>query len=178
MVEESTGIWAALLGAWFPWAVGVAVVVPIATFLKQDSGRGLGVRLIHCEIAVLGAALTGSIMGTVLGFLILSFGGLIGRSGTTGTEYFGYWEPGTAWGWASFFGALPGALGMPLAYFVCLREIPYKQWPRAFGVGVAFTLGGGVLGALTGPLSALVLGVLGFLVACLVVCDIVLDETT
>ena len=162
---------AVALGASLPWAAGVAVVVPIVTFSRQHRGRGWGGKLIRCEVAVLGAALTGSVMGAVLGFLILSFGGLIGRSGTSGTEYLGHWEPAVACGSAARFGTYPGALCMPLAYFVCLRGTPHRRWPRAFGVGVAFTLGGGVLGALTGPFSALITGVVGFLVACLVLSD-------
>ena len=41
---------------------------------------------------VLLSLLLGIIGGGLCGAAILVFGGLAGRSGTTGTEYFGYWE--------------------------------------------------------------------------------------
>jgi len=37
--------------------------------------------------------------GGICGAAILVFGAFIGRSGTTGTEYFGYWHPRNSSNW-------------------------------------------------------------------------------
>jgi hypothetical protein len=115
---------------------------------------------------VLKAVLAGYILSTVLGFLILSFGGLVCKNGTTGTEYVGFWDPAWMLFWAGTFGSIPGTLSMPLAYFTCLRPVPRELWPRAIAIGAAFTLVGGLLGALRGPWLALVTGFMGFGLAC------------
>ncbi len=56
----------------------------------------------------------GGIGGAVCGSVIWSFAALTGHSGTTGTEYKGYWELsvvllGMTYG--GFFGAIMGPLG-------------------------------------------------------------------
>jgi len=50
----------------------------------------------HASRAVFSMVL-GIVGGAICGAAILSFGALIGRSGTTGEEYFGYWNIAFVW---------------------------------------------------------------------------------
>jgi hypothetical protein len=43
------------------------------------------------------SALFGIVGGGLCGAAILAFGDFIGRSGSTGTEYFGYWNIDSVW---------------------------------------------------------------------------------
>jgi len=96
------------------------------------------------------------------GAAIISFSDLIGRNGTTGEEYFGYWslasaEIGAIYG--GFFGFFLG----PLAYVFLVRSIPFK---KALVPATLGTLLGGFIGAITGgPPIAVLTGAGGFFVA-------------
>ena len=70
--------------------------------------------------------LLGAAGGGVCGAAILVFGALIGRSGTTGTEYVGYWEISLVWLgllYGGFFGVLVG----PIAYALVVRKIGFQK---------------------------------------------------
>lgn len=103
----------------------------------------------------------GAIGGALCGAAILVFGGLIGRSGTTGTEYVGYWDSaliflGIMYG--GFFGVFVGLLAYPFA----VRKVGIR---RTVVPGFIGTLAGGFAGAIVGPPLAVVTGVLGFFAA-------------
>lgn len=65
------------------------------------------------EIGGMGVSITlGLVGGAICGAVILSFGALLGRSGTTGTEYVGYWDVGLVWVgflYGGLFGMICGA---------------------------------------------------------------------
>jgi hypothetical protein len=67
----------------------------------------------------------GFLGGVVCGSMVLSLCGLAGRSGTTGTEYFGYWSFGIAFLGAMHGGPLGAILG-PLGYLAVVREIGFR----------------------------------------------------
>ena len=105
--------------------------------------------------------LLGVVGGGVCGAAILVFGGLIGRSGTTGTEYFGYWNVGIIWLgllYGGFFGAFVG----PLAYPFLVRKIGFQKAILPAFLG---TIVGGFAGAVAGPPLAVLTGVCGFFLA-------------
>lgn len=100
--------------------------------------------------------------GFVCGYIILSFGMLIGRSGTTGSEYPGYWTP-AVWFDALIYGGLIGAIMLPLAYVTVLQKAePTKSWVLI----VLGTILGGAVGALISPPLAVVVGVISFFIIC------------
>ena len=105
---------------------------------------------------VLGAA-----GGLVCGALILSFGCLIGRSGTTGHEQVGYWDPAVAF-IGIFYGGYIGGMLSPLAYAICVAKCGALRsiLPAAIG-----TLTGGILGSIKDPSTAAVASVTGFFLA-------------
>jgi hypothetical protein len=104
--------------------------------------------------------LLGIVGGGSCGAAILVFGALIGRSGTTGTEYIGYWNTSLVWLgllYGGFFGAFVG----PIAYALVVRKIGFQKalWPAFVG-----TLVGGLAGAVAGPPVAALTGISGFFV--------------
>lgn len=110
---------------------------------------------------VLLSFLLGIAGGGICGAAILFFNGFIGRSETTGAEYFGYWNL-----WVIpiglFYGALFGALAGPLAYPFLIRKIGFQKALLPAFVG---TLMGGFAGAVVGPLFAVISGIFGFFLA-------------
>lgn len=105
--------------------------------------------------------LMGIVGGGICGAAILVFGGLIGRSGTTGTEYFGYWNVDVIWLgllYGGFFGAFVG----PIAYPFWVRKIGFQK-----SISPAFlgTIVGGFVGAVAGPPVAVLTGICGFFLA-------------
>jgi ABC-type Mn2+/Zn2+ transport system permease subunit len=88
---------------------------------------------------------------------------LIGKSGTTGTEYVGYWAPQHALFAATIYGSPIGMLMCPIGYFLFLRHIPFFKalWVTALG-----TIVGGCIGALIGSPLAVLTGIAGFFCAC------------
>jgi hypothetical protein len=105
--------------------------------------------------------LLGIIGGGLCGAAILVFGGLIGRSGTTGTEYFGYWNVDVIWLgllYGGFFGAFVG----PLAYPFLIRKIGFQ---KSILPGFIGTIIGGFIGAVVAPPLAVLTGICGFLLA-------------
>jgi hypothetical protein len=105
--------------------------------------------------------LLGILGGGICGAVILLFGGLIGRGGSTGTEHVGYWSVDAA-GLGLLYGSLFGAIAGPLAYALVVREIGYQKTVRPALLG---TLIGGFLGSVSGPPAAALLGICGFFVA-------------
>src|SRR5882757_11012753 len=104
-------------------------------FLK-DTSEAIG--------GVLLSLLMGIVGGGLCGAAILVFGGLIGRSGTIGTEYFGYWNVDVIWLgllYGGFFGAFVG----PIAYALWVRKIGFQ---RALFPAFVGTLVGGFGGAI------------------------------
>jgi hypothetical protein len=107
------------------------------------------------------SVLLGAGGGALCGAAILVFGGLIGRSGTTGTEHIGYWEPALVFlgfMYGAFFGAFAGLLAYPFA----VRKIGIQ---RAIAPGFVGTLAGGFVGAVAGPPLAVLTGIMGFFAA-------------
>jgi len=105
----------------------------------------------------------GIVGGGVCGAVILVFGAFIGRSGTTGTEYLGYWDPAIV-PIGLFYGGLLGAIVGPLAYPFLVRKIGFQ---KALLPAFAGTLVGGFAGAVAGPPFAVISGVCGFFLALL-----------
>lgn len=105
--------------------------------------------------------LLGIVGGGLCGAAILVFGALIGRSGTTGTEYVGYWDIALVWLgllYGGFFGAPVGLIAYPVA----VRKIGFQKAVLPCFVG---TLIGGCAGALAAPPLAVLTGIGGFFVA-------------
>jgi len=111
----------------------------------------------------IGTLILGYFGGLLCGFIILLFGDYIGRSGTTGTEYFGYWNPRHTWFEAKVYGGPLGVFVCPIGYFVFLRHVNFLKalWVTLFG-----TILGGCIGALSGAPTAVVTGCVGFFTAC------------
>ena len=107
--------------------------------------------------------LLGTFGGSICGAAILVFGAFIGRSGTTGTEYFGYWNPAIV-PIGLFYGGLFGAIVGPLAYPFLVRRIGFK---RAVLPAFLGTVVGGFAGAVAGPPFAVLTGICGFFLALL-----------
>ena len=84
--------------------------------------------------------------GGICGAAILVFGAFIGRSGTTGTEYFGYWDPAIV-PIGLFYGGLLGAIVGPLAYPFLVRKIGFQKAILPAFLG---TVIGGFVGAVAG----------------------------
>ena len=99
--------------------------------------------------------------GAICGAAIVSFGGLIGRSCTTGTDYVGYWSMWEA-GVGAMYGAPLGAVAAPVAYatLVCTIGIRRAIIPATLG-----TLAGGFVGSFWCPPFAVLTGVIGFFTA-------------
>jgi hypothetical protein len=116
----------------------------------RNALRGMGVSL------VLGVA-----GGAVCGAAILVFGALIGRSGTTGTEYVGHWEPALVQ-LGLLYGGLFGVFLGPIAYAIVVRKIGFRKALLPAFVG---TLVGGFAGAAAGPPLAVLTGISGFFIA-------------
>jgi hypothetical protein len=105
--------------------------------------------------------LLGIVGGGLCGVAILVFGAFIGRSGTTGAEYFGYWDVAVAQLGLLYCG-LFGAFVAPLAYPFLVRQIGFQ---KAVLPAFAGTLVGGLLGAVVGPPLAVLTGICGFFAA-------------
>ena len=78
-----------------------------------------------CRKSIL-LVLVGIVGGGLCGAAILVFGGLIGRSGTAGTEYFGYWNVDTIW-LGLLYGGFFGAFAGPLAHPFLIRKIGIQK---------------------------------------------------
>ena len=110
---------------------------------------------------------TGAIGGWICGFIILSFGFLIGRSGDRGIgqEEFGYWNPMVTFGLAGFYGMPIGAIMFPIGYLAFFQRASLYEMLVFATTG---TLLGGLCGALIGPPTAVLSGILGFFIAAVV----------
>ena len=117
------------------------------------TGKVLGGALLSLLLGIVGGGLCGAV--------ILVFGAFIGRSGTTGTEHFGYWDVAIV-PIGLLYGGLFGALVGPLAYALVVRTIGFQKALVPAFVG---TIIGGFLGAVAGPPFAVLTGICGFFVA-------------
>lgn len=106
----------------------------------------------------------GALGGWLYGFLILSFGFFIGKSGDSGPgqESFGYWKPFEMFVLAGFYGMPLGIIIFPLSYFIFLQDVPIYRLLIFTSIG---TLAGGLCGALIEPPVAALSGVIGFFIA-------------
>jgi len=121
--------------------------------LLPKISRAIGGTLLSLLLGIAGGGLSGA--------AILVFGSFIGRSGDTGTEYFGYWNVATVY-LGLFYGGLFGAFVGPLAYGLVVRTIGFE---KALGPAFVGTIVGGFGGAVAGPFSAVVAGIFGFFFA-------------
>ena len=105
------------------------------------------------------SVLLGVICGGICGAVILSFGALIGRSGSTGTEYFGYWDASLIW-----LGLLYGGASSAFSWHLLLTcfSCANSAYRRPFRPALIGTLTGGLAGAIAGPPLAVVTGILVF----------------
>jgi hypothetical protein len=121
--------------------------------LLKDASHAIGGLFLSLLIGIVG--------GGICGTAILVFGGLIGRSGTTGTEYFGYWSVDFIWlgvVYGGFFGAFVG----PIAYPFLVRKIGF---PKSILPAFLGTIVGGFVGAVAAPPVAVLTGICGFFLA-------------
>ncbi len=100
----------------------------------------------------------GVLGGAACGIIILSFNSLIGKSGTTGSVYFGAWNWGIL-GLGLMYGSFFGILIAPFGYLILLRNIGIGKGILPGTIG---TILGGCLGAFRGPFEALCFGCFGF----------------
>ena len=112
-------------------------------------------------VGLISSIVLGIVGGALCGAAILAFGGLIGRSCTTGAEYIGYWESAELWV-GSMYGAPLGAIAGALAYATLVHTIGFR---RAIVPATLGTLAGGFLGSLACPPTAVLTGILGFFCA-------------
>lgn len=106
----------------------------------------------------------GACGGWLCGTIILTFGGYIGRSGSTGLEYVGYWNPGYASWVASWTGLPIGAIFFCIAYCVMLRNV---NWLKILLITGCATVFSGCIGAFVSPILAVWTGCVGFYTSCL-----------
>jgi hypothetical protein len=122
------------------------------SFLKK-TGSATGVVFLSLLLGIVGGGLCGA--------AILVFGGLIGRSGSTGEEYLRFWSVDTIW-LGLTYGGIFGALAGPLAYPFLVRQIGFQ---RAILPAFVGTIVGGFAGAIVVPPVAVLTGIGGFFVA-------------
>jgi hypothetical protein len=115
----------------------------------------------HAISGLLLSLLMGIVGGGICGTAILIFGGLIGRSSTTGTEYFGYWSADLIW-LGVVYGGIFGAFIGPIAYPFLVRKIGFQKSILPAFLG---TIGGGFAGAVAAPPIAVLTGICGFFLA-------------
>jgi hypothetical protein len=108
--------------------------------------------------------LFGSIFGFAIGFIIFSFGSLIGKSGNSDAAGIGQWLPMYSAFVSICYGVPFGVLFSIVGYFLFLEKTKIT-FELLFKLA-AFTLLGGIVGALVGPPLAAFLGAVMFLVAC------------
>ncbi|MEI8291025.1 MAG: hypothetical protein WCH99_16290 [Verrucomicrobiota bacterium] len=107
----------------------------------------------------------GAAGGTICAAVILSFGGLIGRSGDTGSEYVGYWSPAYLV-LALFYGSLVGMIFYPIGRELFLSGFSSRELFIAAGKIAIITIVFGCIGAFRNQFAALLFGILGFYAGC------------
>ena len=102
----------------------------------------------------------GWVGGFICGFIIFSFGMLIGRNGTNGTEFIGNWSPRVIL-FSQILGSPIGSILLIIAYYINSYKPERINFllPTAFG-----TILGGVIGSFIGPPLAAVTGCIGFFI--------------
>ena len=111
--------------------------------------------------------LTGAIGGTICASFIFSFGGLIGRSGDTGSEYVGYWSPGYL-GLGLFYGSIVGIIFYPVGWLVFLSGFSFQELLLAACKVSIVTIAFGCIGAIHNQILAFFCGVYGFYLGCFI----------
>jgi hypothetical protein len=127
----------------------------------MNTSEGLSTKIGKAVGSVFLSLLLGMVGGGICGAAILIFGAFIGRSGTTGTEYFGYWNFAIV-PIGLFYGGLFGAIVGLLAYPFLVRKIGFQKAILPAFLG---TIAGGFLGAVAGPPLAVLTGICGFFLA-------------
>jgi hypothetical protein len=133
----------------------------LAGGLSRALARSVGRKWVQRTRVLLGALPLGTLGGFLLGFLVLSFGDLIGRSGTTGSEFVGYMNPRDTAFEAAAHGTLVGALALPAVWLAELHRVRGRALVLVLGLAAGGTLVGGLLGALGSPPLAVVGGCIG-----------------
>jgi len=116
------------------------------------------------HVRLIASIATGAFGGLICGFIILSFGFYIGKSGNYAlwpNEAIGRWNPPVALSLAAIYGIPLGAIVFPIGYHFCLRNAPIR---KALALSTVGTLIGGLGGAFIGPPFAAIVGVAGFLI--------------
>ena len=110
----------------------------------------------------------GMVAGWFCASVILSFGALIGKSGSTGEEYVGFWSP-----WLMLlgvmYGAPIGAICLSVMYVLFLADIEVNILQEQIWKIALATIIGGCIGSGFNPFYAVGLGVVFFASACLFV---------
>jgi len=106
----------------------------------------------------------GAVGGALCAFVILSFGALVGRSGTTGCEYIGYWDS-AYWGISCIYGGAFGFIGLPIAFLISMRDFSTcaliaESWKIA-----GTTILAGCIAAFAGPPFAALIAIAAFFTA-------------
>jgi len=134
---------------------------PFSSALAKSAGQ----RWVQRSRVLLAALPLGTLGGFLLGFLVLSFGGLIGRSGTTGSEFVGYLNPSVTVFEAATYGTLVGALALPAVWLAKLQQVRGRTLVLLLSLAAGGTLAGGLLGALGSPPLAVVGACIGLFFA-------------
>jgi uncharacterized membrane protein YfcA len=114
--------------------------------------------------SILNVLLLGGFWGFVIGFVLLSFGELIGKSGYSDQQGLGHWNPLLSAEEAIAYGLPFGIVFSVACYFLYLknRELTSKLVVKL----VTYTLVAGLIGAVVGPPLAAFLGIAAFIFAC------------
>lgn len=102
----------------------------------------------------------GSLGGWACAFLVFSIAGLIGRSGDSGTEHFGYWSPAYII-LAMFYGIPIGAICLALCRFMLFRTSDAVLFDNSCKL-ILVTVLGGVVGCFQGFFTAAAIAIICF----------------
>ena len=151
-----------LLSLIFACLAGVGISLLLVRWVGASPVRTSDVKLGARRVlpALLWTVLLGAVAGLLIGTLVLFFGSVVGRSGSTGEGP--TWHPGVDF-WLAVHAAAPtGAVMAALVYLIWLRGLPLLLLHRVALLAFGVTLLGGLLGALLNPGAAFVLALLGF----------------
>lgn len=121
--------------------------------------------LIHSIYLFIGTLFAGVFGSIFCGFIVISFGFYIGKSGSTGLEYIGFWNPKYALFLAITYATPLGLLFCPTGYFLFLQRISLF---KAVWITTLSTLIGGCIGAAGNLFFAAIMSVISFFGACVV----------
>jgi hypothetical protein len=105
----------------------------------------------------------GAIGGWLCAFIIFSIAGLIGKSGSSGTEYLGYWSPAYI-GLSIFYGIPAGVISLAVCrvvfFWINDAVLFHNSW-----ILILATVIGGVIGCLNGFFTAAIFAIVFFVCA-------------